>query len=152
MKDLLKTHKYLIIIIVSLVILVLIIITGMTLRKPTEILPPEGTPISIIPTAVDVDEFTTIHPDDPTFPLLSPQPFTGATEPTVSQKEIASIEQEWNLRENPYFDQNFTVEYDYSQDVFVVTLFPPQGNNLEKFNQWRLANYSGILEDRFQLK
>jgi len=143
----------LMIVCIMIIVLLLLISNNTTLPSENEVTPivtqipevQEPSPTPTIPIS--------IHPDSPDFPIVSPQPQTGALEEPLEQSEIDSINQEQALRAaSPVREPKFTVSYDWGEDYFSLELKEPKNEALDAFNQWRATSYNGIAESRFQLQ
>lgn len=87
-------------------------------------------------------------------PTLIPAGFTGAdVDQHIPQAETDLSVQKNDLRKKtPLTQPNFTITFDYANDLFLVTLKDPKDASKTEFQQWLQANYSNIPLDRFEFK
>lgn len=132
----LKLYAILIIILVVLFILVAIFPNSKrqekTIQKP---IIPTPTAFQFLPTP------TIIHPTS-----------TGGSE-EVPQETLSFATQKQNLKKRTPLTQNgFTITFDYSNDVFIVTLSEPKNSNRETFDSWLKQTYPAIPITKFVFK
>ncbi len=139
---------------VFLVILILItlLLSG---KKPTTTKP---TPTSVaLPTTFN--PVTDVEQDIPaTDPDSSPTPIPVSDSTGVSEEQNIPPEetnlaiQKKDLRQQiPYTGSVFTITFDYSQDLFVVTLNEPKEEAKIQFDEWLKNTYPAIPQDRFMI-
>lgn len=93
-------------------------------------------PITISPAPI------TIHSD-----------FTGAIDDELPQQVIDLAAQKKDLRQKTPLDlSTFTIDFDYGEDKFIVTLKDPKDVAKKDFESWRTANYPGLGADQFLIK
>jgi len=87
----------------------------------------------------------------PTPSLIPPQTFTGVETNQEIPTDIEAIgEQKTNLRKQIPLTLSFaTIEFDYKNDLFLVTLLSPTEESKTQFNSWREQNYPALTEDKF---
>lgn len=117
-------------------------------QKPTEIISPTQAPS---PTTFIVTK------PSPTLPEASPTliapTFTGVKEEELPQNELDLSQQKQELKNKlPIKEAGFTIEFDYAEDKFTVSLIEPKEKSKQDFLGWLKANYPAIPEDRFILK
>ena len=79
--------------------------------------------------------------------------FTGAAEEQIPQQIVDQAAQKKDLRQkSPLILSVFTIDFDYSEDKFNVTLKDPKDQSQKEFESWRIANYPGLGADQFLLK
>lgn len=79
--------------------------------------------------------------------------FTGAIEEPIPQQITDLAGQKKDLRQkSPLILTSFTIDFDYSEDKFNVTLKDPKDQSRAEFEKWRLANYPGLVSNQFLLK
>ena len=79
--------------------------------------------------------------------------FTGVAEEELPKQIIDLAAQKKELRQKIPLDlSTFTIDFDYSEDKFIVILKDPKDQAQKEFNSWRLTNYSGLGTDQFLLK
>ncbi|NMB84177.1 hypothetical protein GYA28_02705 [Candidatus Roizmanbacteria bacterium] len=84
---------------------------------------------------------------------VMPTGFTGVKEETIAPELLNETKQELNLKNKlPLENDGFTINFDYSQDKFIVNIASPKADNQTKFEQWLKANYSSLSMGRFILK
>lgn len=86
---------------------------------------------------------------------LTPVPadFTGALEEKIPQPIIDFAAQKKDLRlKVPLSLSTFTIDFDYSEDKFNLTLKDPKDQSQKEFDSWKTANYPLLGSDQFLLK
>lgn len=79
--------------------------------------------------------------------------FTGAIDEKIPQPIIDLAAQKKDLRQKtPLILSTFVIDFDYSEDKFVVSLKDPKDQAQKEFESWRTANYPGLGSDQFLLK
>jgi hypothetical protein len=154
--DLQNVKVYIAVSLALIVLLVLIIIIPFSSKKPSSSLTPNSltpSPSSIFPTSVKTGSITLV----PNNLTPSPSPispgFTGALDETIPPKLIDSTNQKNDLLSKvPLSLTTFTVDFDYSDDKFIVTLKEPRDQAQREFESWKAANYSGLNSEQFILK
>lgn len=116
----------------------------------------------IIPSPTPTSSFPTTHPrakirltPSPTLtptitPTTIPPTFTGAKEDEIPQEIVDFSQQKLTLMQKlPLKTTEFTIEFDYNNDRFIVKLNPPKEENQKKFEDWLKNNYPSIPKDLF---
>lgn len=86
-------------------------------------------------------------------PITVPAHFTGAIEETMPKQVIDFAAQKKDLLSKvPLSLTTFTIDFNYSEDKFVVALKDPKDQAQKEFESWRAANYSALGTDQFLLK
>lgn len=84
---------------------------------------------------------------------LPPHLFTGAIEPTMTDKEKEEIDKGYELRQRlPLKTPSFTLDFDYDEFFFVVYLNEPKEKNKDDFNRWLKENYPMLDINQFVFK
>lgn len=79
--------------------------------------------------------------------------FTGVKEETLPQAMIDLSTQKQALRKKtPLSLSTFTIDFNYSEDKFVVTFLDPKDQAKKEFESWRAANYPLLGSEQFLLK
>jgi len=88
------------------------------------------------------------------FPTIIPPAFTGAAkDPEIPLEELDSSSQKYILRKKtPFKQNNFSIFFDYSTDMFNVILQDPKDITQASFSAWLNENYSAIPMNRFIVK
>jgi len=82
--------------------------------------------------------------------LISIKDMTGVKEEILPPITQALIDQKQTLRQKmPLIEKNFSLDFNYSEDKFAVTLNNPKENSKKIFELWLSQNYPGISIDRF---
>jgi hypothetical protein len=82
-----------------------------------------------------------------------PSNFTGAVEETLPPAVVDAASKKKDLRQKvPLNMSTFTIDFDYSQDRFIVTLKDPKEAAQKEFESWRNSNYPAIPAEQFILK
>jgi len=103
---------------------------------------PFPTSIEVRPTTSSGEQTNSISAD-----------FTGAIEEPISQQITDLATQKKDLRQrSPLILTSFTIDFDYSEDKFNVTLKDPKDRSQKEFESWRTANYPGLGTEQFLLK
>ncbi len=104
---------------------------------------PTPTSIMVIPTVKSVTKTEIIN--------ITPR-FTGANE-DIPQPTLSSAMQKQALKKKtPVVTTEYSIQYDYSSDVFVVTLNEPKSENKIVFENWREQNYPALPLSKFLLE
>jgi hypothetical protein len=81
---------------------------------------------------------------------LTPKPFTGVREEIFSQDLIDFTKQKIDLiKILPIENADFTIEFDYSNNQFIVILKSDKENSRKKFDAWLENNYPLIPKNKF---
>lgn len=119
--------------------------------------------IAVIPVGVRrIKEQTNNSPSPTTSPILETpgsleptptiviQEFTGVEEEILPETVANLVSQKQQLRyRTPITQANFTIDFDYSEDKFIVDLHEPKDQALREFENWIDDNYSSITPDQF---
>jgi len=143
----------------SLVIVLLILTFVIQNSKKTiNQLPPTPTPTLPIPTTYQRVQ-TRLTPIPPSItpttfatitPTLTPIEFTGVKDEPISQEIVDFTQQKLTLMQKlPLKTTDFTIDFDYDNDKFIVKLNPPEEDNQKKFENWLKDNYPSIPKDQF---
>lgn len=108
-----------------------------------------------LPTTVQTNSTASTDSTDSTD--LTPAPikasFTGAINEPVPQNIVDLSNQKKDLQQKLPLDlSTFTIDFDYSEDKFIVTLKDPRDQAQKEFENWRTGNYPGLSAEQFLLK
>ena len=131
-----------------IVLLILIVVIPFSNKKSsTSTLQP--TPYNLQPTTVETYSL------QPTPYNLSsiPADFTGVAEEELPPQILDTALQKKDLRQKTPLDlSTFTIDFNYSEDKFVVTLVDPKDQAQKEFEGWRTANYPGLGSEQFVVR
>jgi len=83
-------------------------------------------------------------------PNLTPHEFTGVKEEPIDQELIDFTQQKLSLMEKlPLKTTDFTIDFDYDNDKFIIKLNPPKEETKNKFDEWLKNNYPLIPKEQF---
>lgn len=145
--------------IILAVITVIIVITVITSRKPTTNYQQpfgsaQGKPTAVpIPTKITINQLPTTNYQKRNNATI-PATYTGVAEDQNIPKadtDLATQKRELRLK-TPLTSPEFTISFDFANDVFDVALIPPITQNKVVFEAWAAANYPLIPMDRFSIK
>lgn len=126
----------------ALIVLFILILVIPFSKKPTATLQP--TPYTPRPTIVDTGGQD---------PVSVPAVFTGVAEEELPSQTIDLSLQKQDLRQKTPLDLSaFIIDFDYSEDKFIVTLKDPKDQSQKEFESWRTTNYSGLGAEQFLIK
>jgi len=76
---------------------------------------------------------------------------TGVNEENLmTQAEKTLVEQKTSLRKKtPFVDKDFSLNFNYGNDKFIVNLSSPKETTKKTFTEWLQKNYPAIPIDRF---
>ena len=78
---------------------------------------------------------------------------TGGINDPLPQPILNLANQKKDLRQKTPFNLGaFSIDFDYNQDKFVVTLTSPKDSSQKAFESWRTSNYPSLGSDQFLLK
>ena len=82
-----------------------------------------------------------------------PVDFTGVAEEELPKQIIDLTAQKKDLRQKtPLSLSTFTIDFDYGEDKFIITLKDPKDQAQREFENWRGANYPGLGTEQFLLR
>lgn len=94
-----------------------------------------------------------IVPTSPISPKIVITPvFTGANEYIPPITLNAAQEKQELKKKTPLTIDGFTITYDFSSDLFIVTLSEPKTTSKTSFQQWLNQNYPLISLNKFSFK
>ncbi len=104
------------------------------------------------PTSVETDSTDSTDSTNSTnTPILAD--FTGVAEEELPPAVLDASLQKKDLRQKtPLNLSTFTIDFDYGEDKFIVTLKDPKDIAQKEFESWRAANYPGLSNEQFTLK
>ena len=131
-----------------IVLLILIIVIPFTKQKPVTNLQQPVT--NLIPTTVETNQSPgTNNPS----PITIKAGFTGAIDEPVPQQIIDLAAQKKDLQlKVPLSLSTFSIDFDYSEDKFVVTLKDPKDTAQKEFDDWKTSNYPGLGSEQFLIR
>ena len=134
--------------IIALAIIVILLLIPLKQNKVEDkITPPSPTIIFNLPTK-------TLIPDEIISPTLIPaQTFTGADITQEIPQSLKAIgEQKTALRRLTPLTLPFgTIEFDYTNDIFLIQLSKQNDQSFQLFSAWREQNYPALTNDKFQI-
>ena len=131
-----------------IVLLILIIVIPFTKQKP--VTSPQQPVTNLIPTTVETNQSPgTNNPS----PITIKAGFTGAIDEPVPQQIIDLAAQKKDLQlKVPLSLSTFSIDFDYSEDKFVVTLKDPKDTAQKEFDDWKTSNYPGLGSEQFLIR
>lgn len=134
-----------------IILLILIIVIPFTKQKP--VTNPQQPVTNLIPTTVETNPSASSGQANNPSPATIKAGFTGALDEPIPQQIVDLAAQKKDLKSKvPLSLSTFSIDFDYSQDKFVVTLKDPKDTAQKEFESWRTVNYSGLGADKFLLK
>lgn len=142
-----------------ILLLILIILVPFSKKNPTQ--NDKTIPTSqLFPTTIETNPSPSSNNNQQLdIDRLSPTPivvearFTGVFEEEIPQTIIDFDAQKYELQQKlPLSLSTFSIDFDYGQDRFVVSLKDPKSQAQKEFESWRVANYPKIGADQFLLK
>jgi len=136
------------------VLLILIIIIPFSKKSssptPNSLIP---NPSSIIPTTVQTNSSPNNQVTNNQATNSIPATFTGGIDEPVPQNIIDVSNQKRDLQSKlPLSLSTFSIDFNYSEDKFEVTLNDPKDQAKNEFESWRTGNYPSLGADQFLLK
>jgi len=155
-----KNHYPIIIFFLFSLVIILLILTLIIQNSKKTINPFPQTPTltSSIPTThqriqtriTPPPPFITSSINETITPNLTPIEFTGAKDEPIPQEIVDFTQQKLTLMQKlPLKTINFTIDFDYNNDRFIVKLNPPKEETQKKFEEWLKENYPSIPNDLF---
>lgn len=158
-----QRQLYTVLILGLFLILFVLIVTNFLIQKATTpknktIFPLTPKPTLSIITITPISRFTPIITYYPTgfnilqTPTSIPPTSTGAKD-EIPKEEIDLSQQKLDLMNKlPLKTDQFTIDFDYNQDRFLVNLSLPKTENKVHFDQWLKENYPAIPYNLFLFK
>jgi hypothetical protein len=149
-------NSYLILIPVLFLFFIILMILTLALqnrKKIGEQVVPSPTPTASFPTTHPRTK-TRLTPSPTLTPTITPTPipptFTGVKEEPIPQEMVDFSKQKLSLMQKlPLKTEDFSIDFDYDNDKFVVKLNPPHEDSQKKFDDWLKNNYPSIPKDLF---
>jgi len=140
-----------------IVLLVLILIIPFSSKKTSTQNNTTNSINQLFPTSVETNPSPSNNNQSPNTnnptPIIVPADFTGVAEEELPKQVIDLAAQKKDLSQKVPLDlSTFTIDFDYSEDKFVVTLKDPKDIARKEFESWRTANYPGLGTEQFLLK
>ncbi len=130
----------------ALIILFILILVIPFSKKPINNQP---STINNFPTPTSIETNSTGLTDS-TDSTSVPADFTGVAEEELPKQVIDLAAQKKDLRQKTPLDlSTFTIDFDYSEDKFIITLKDPKDLSQKEFESWRTTNYPGLGPDQF---
>ena len=102
------------------------------------------------PTSVETNSTDSTDSTDST---SIPADFTGVAEEELPAQVLDASLQKKDLRQKVPLDlSTFTIDFDYGEDKFIITLKDPKDVAKKDFESWRINNYPGLDANQFLLK
>lgn len=136
----------------ALIILFVLIIVVPFSKKPAN---NQSSPTNNFPTptSVEVNSLPNNQVTNNQATSTIPADFTGVAEEELPPQVLDAALQKKDLRQKTPLDlTTFVINFDYSEDKFVVTLKDPKDQAQREFEGWRVANYPGLGVEQFLLK
>ncbi len=103
------------------------------------------------PTSIETGSSSTGSTNKALTPI--PADFTGALEEKIPQPIIDFAAQKKDLRlKSPLSLSTFTIDFDYSEDKFTLTLKDPKDQSQKEFESWRTTNYPLLGSEQFLIR
>ncbi len=133
-----------------IVLFILVLIIPFSSKKTTNNnLQPTTSPL--FPTSIETNSTNSTNSTKKLTPI--PADFTGALEEKIPQPIIDFAAQKKDLRlKVPLGLSTFTIDFDYNEDRFNLTLKDPKDQSQKEFDSWRTTNYPLLGNDQFLLK
>jgi len=98
-----------------------------------------------VPTSVIINNNSSLN--------TTPANSTGVVEEELPQAIVDAATQKQDLRSKlPVSLSSFSIDFNYSEDKFVVTLNEPKDQSRIEFNQWKSNTYPGIDINQFNFQ
>ena len=137
----------------ALVVLLILIIIIPFSSKKTSTCPLPPTTYPLIPTTVQINSSPSSQVTNNQATNSVPATFTGALDEPVSQNIIDVSNQKRDLQSKlPLSLSTFSIDFNYSEDKFEVTLNDPKDQAKKEFESWRTTNYPLLGSEQFILK
>lgn len=105
-----------------------------------------------LPTSVEANPTLSSQSDNANL-VKVPASFTGAIDEPIPQGIVDLAAQKKDLQQKVPIDLSaFSIDFDYGEDKFVVSLKDPKDQSQKEFESWRASNYSALGADQFILK
>ena len=135
---------------------ILILIIPLSSKKTPAKNDTTGQTNQVFPTTVEANPSPSVNRGDTTTnptPITVKAAFTGAAEEQIPQQIVDLANQKKDLRQkSPLILTSFTIDFDFGEDKFNVTLNDPKDPSKAEFEKWRAANYPGLGNDQFVFK
>ena len=132
----------------SLIVLFLVV-TFVPFGKKTVNKPSGNFPI---PTTYEINPPPYLEPTVG-IPYIEPVEFTGVKDIELPPEVLERSNQKQDLRKQVPFNTGlFQIDFDYSEDKFIVTLTEPKVDNRTQFDNWKQNNYPTIPINQFNFR
>lgn len=102
------------------------------------------------PTSIETNQQSTINNQQLT---IESADFTGVAEEELPPAVLDASLQKKDLRQKTPLDlSTFTIDFNYGEDKFIVTLKDPKDLAQKEFENWRTSNYPGLGTEQFIIK
>jgi len=105
------------------------------------------------PTSVEINPTNQPQITNDQSPHTISADFTGVAEEELPKQIIDLAAQKKDLRQKtPLSLSTFTIDFDYGEDKFVVTLKDPKDQARREFENWKTSNYPGLGSEQFNFR
>ncbi|KKP86405.1 MAG: hypothetical protein UR89_C0024G0014 [Candidatus Roizmanbacteria bacterium GW2011_GWA2_35_8] len=133
----------------SLLIILFLVVTFVPFGKKTVNKSSKNFPV---PTTYEVNPPSYIEPTTGV-PYIEPVEFTGVKDTELPPEVLERSNQKQDLRKQVPFNTGlFQIDFDYSEDRFIVTLAEPKADNRNQFENWKQNNYPAIPINQFNFR
>ena len=134
-----------------IVLLILIILIPFSSKKTTTQDKDNSSNNQLFPTSIETNLTNSTNSTRKLTPI--PADFTGALEEQIPQSILDLADQKKDLRlKVPLSLSSFTIDFDYGEDKFTITLKDPKDQAQKEFESWRTSNYPLLGSNQFLLK
>jgi len=113
---------------------------------------PQPTSSIPFPTTIETNPSQNNQVNNNLSPIIQAD-FTGVAEEELPPQVLDAALQKKDLRQKTPLDlSTFVINFDYSEDKFVVTLKDPRDQSQKEFESWRLSNYPGLGSEQFTFR
>ncbi len=136
-----------------IVLLILIIIIPFSKKQPVSSPNPQQQATNLIPTSVETNPSASSGQANNPSPMIVKADFTGVVEEELPPQVLDTSLQKKDLRQKVPLDlSTFSIDFDYGEDKFIVSLKDPKDQAKQEFETWRTNNYPGLGSEQFLLK
>lgn len=128
-----------------IILFILVLVIPFTKKTTPSPLQPTASPP--FPTSIQTDS------TDSTDSISIPADFTGVAEEELPPEVLDTSLQKKDLRQKvPLNLTAFLIDFDYSEDKFIVTLNEPKDQAKKEFEEWLKNNYPNLNINQFNFK
>ncbi len=134
---------------VVLIILFIVLIFYSTNKKSSQL---DDQQILIpTPTSIEINKENNFQNNQPI--IITPAEFTGVLEEEPPENIKNKALEKQNLRNLTPFDSGlYKIDFDYSEDKFIVYLNEPKEENKKEFFKWLKENFPNLPENQFNFR